>query len=552
MKIAIKDFNDIIEQVLKEQDFSIMKDSEKNELLKRLLLYTEYIAKYYTLIKGHIDSVQALPPADLQKSVVEFLKKLISDPEFVRLNDTVKQLVLKKLPEYSRVLAILSHSLDIFIKYINSYAKPSKDADGNDIPVDTIYASFLKDFNNYFNSITNILVKIRSKFSETATNKVETGAISPKIEVANLISDLEKIINAYLSEIELVFRKFDSIRIESGEYSKKWEEYNLLRGYNFHQRGLAVSTDPNFEKYPPEIRQKVEDYFKHKYKKSLYPEIPEKSEYKFKIPIFLNLLLTGKYKTPKAQKISPDLFPTDTYPLKETQKAASIDSSLKKIFGWNPSYNKENPNGRPSKDSLEGQIGDALKILHSKTWDTANQIYAHQEELKELMQILFNAKFLYKSSLNKIVSNIEKFKDGKLEDIFKVNGPILDAIIKYIQFAKLNVKNVYVKLISNSGVSIDVEKYQQLFSSQEDPVIAKRLAYWALFQRLGWTKGLKSQEAPDWIYGIKSGQPEETPNPGIAPGPGTSVTRRKFKIPKNRIQNNIASPTSSTTTPTTP
>lgn len=552
MRIAVKDFNSILEQVLKEQDFSLMTDPKKNELIKKLLLYVEYVAKYYILVKNHVDSVQTLPAPELQKSIADFLKKIIANPEFIQLNDTLKQLAIKNIPEYKKVMPILAHSLDLFTKYASAYATPIKDAKGNDITVDMIYATFYKDLNNYLNSITSILTKIRSKFSETATGKVDTGTPTPKLEIASLIGDLDKIINMYLSEIELVFRKFDSIRIESGEYSKKWEDYNLLRGYNFHQKGLSVDTDPAYKDYSPEIKQKVVDYFKNK--KPQYVELPQKSEYKFKMPIFINLLLTGKYKTPKKQKTSPDLFPQETYPTKETQKAASIDASLKKIFGWSPTFNKESPNGRPSKESLEGMIGDKLKALHSKTWDAAKQEYVYQEELKQLVQILFNAKFLYKSSLNKVVSNMEKLKEGKLEDILNANGPILDAIIKYMQFAKLNAKNVYLKLISNSGVSIDVAKYQELFSKQEDPVIAKRLAYWALFQRLGWTKGLKSEEAPDWLYGGDDTVSVDTPTPPAAPGPGTIVPKKKFKptgVGPRKLKSGLTAPTAPAA-PTTP
>lgn len=75
-----------------------------------------------------------------------------------------------------------------------------------------------------------------------------------------------------------------------------------------------------------------------------------------------------------------------------------------------------------------------------------------------------------------------------------------------------------MKLISNSGVKIDVARYQSLFSKQNDEVLSKRLAYWALFQRLGWTKGLKDEEAPAWLYGSTVSKPEETaPAPSAAP-----------------------------------
>lgn len=552
MKIPIQKFNNIIEQVLKEQDLSLMTDRRKSELLKKLLLYVEYTTKYYALVKKHINSVHGkLPPIEVHKSISDFLKTILSNPEFIQLNDTIKSLIQKNIPEYVKVLPILTNSLDLFVKYANSFASPVKDAKGNDITVDQIYENFFKDFNNYFASLSNILTKIRLKFSDTATSTVDTDTPAPKLEIASLIGDLEKIINLYLSEIELVFRKFDSIRIESGEYAKKWEDYNLLRGYNFHQKAINVENNPEFSKFSPEIRKKVADYFRNRPPESA-ALLPPKSEYNFKMPIFIEILLTGKYKVKKAVKTSRDLFPTEIHPIKETQKAEAIDNSLKKIFGWSPSVG--NIKGRVSKESLEGMIGDKLKALHPKVWDAATQVYAHENELKQLMQILFNVRTIYKSSLNKVVSNIEKLKDGKLADILAANGPILDAIIKYIQFAKLNVKNIYLKLVSNSGVSIDVAKYQELFSKQEDPVVAKRLAYWALFQRLGWTKGLKSEEAPDWLYGEESSKEEAGPTPPVASGPGTTTKRAKHKFPnvgpkKGGIVPPIATPAPTPTTP---
>lgn len=555
MKIPAHNFTSIIQQVLKEQDFSLMTDQRKSELTKKLLLYVEYVAKYYAVVKRHIDSVHGkLPPIEVQKSIADFLKTLLANPEFIQLNETIKGLIQKNIPEYQRVLPILTNALNLFVRYANSFATPVKDAKGNDISVDQIYASFFKDFNNYFASVTSILSKIRTKFSDTSTSNVDPDAKTPTLEIASLVGDLEKIINLYLSEIERVFRKFDSIRIESGEYSKKWEDYNLLRGYNFHQKAIAIETNPEFEKFSPEVKKKVADYFKNR-PPSTVATLPTTTNYKFQVPIFIELLLTGKYKTRKDIKTNRDLFPNETYPTKETQKAESIDASLKNIWGWSPASSGGNKQGEVNPKSYEGMIGATLKSLHAKAWDQTTQRYVNEDELKQLMQILFNVRSIYKSSLNKIVSNMERLKAGKLEDILNTNGPILDAIIKYVQFAKLNTKNVYLKLISNSGVSIDVAKYQELFSKQEDPVIAKRLAYWALFQRLGWTKGLKSEEAPDWVYGAEASKPteEDAPTAPAAPGPGTTPTRIKRKFPKvgpvRAPKGGVVQPTSTTPTP---
>lgn len=549
MIITSKKFSDIIEKILEEQDFSFMTDRRRNDLYKKLLLYVEYTMKYYTLVENYLTSID-YTDINFEKSAVAYLRTIINNPEYVQLAGIVNTLSNKGIPEYSRIIPIVSHALSLLSNYVSSYVDIPKDPKENITSAEKFYANFYKTFQNYFNSLSSILVKIREKFSDSATSNIDTSSDTPKIEIANLFGDLDGIINRYLSEIILVFRKFDSIRIESGEYAKKWEDFNLLRGYAFYKKGINVVNDPAYAAYPTEIKQKVADYFKDS--KQTPNRMINPRTYNFKVPIFIQTLLKGKYVVPKEIKDNPGLLDSNIYPTRELEKAASIDASLKKIFGWSPIASSENPNGKPSKDSLEGMIGDILKKLHTVLWDSTKNIYTYNEELKNIIQILFNVKKLYKSSLNKIVSNMDRLKNGSLDEIFNANGPIQDVIIKYVQFAKLNVKNIYLNLVSASGVTIDVEKYQALFSKQEEPAIAQRLAYWALFQRLGWTKGLKSEEAPDWLYGEGSSDSGKATPEGVSPGPGTTPVRKKRKVAKVTPKvgnNNIVLPIGTPSTP---
>lgn len=500
MYINTQTFSNIVRAVIKEQDLSLLSNPNRSEIYKKILLYTEYVIRYYTLIKEHRDSLSTTPlsPIDIYKSVLEFLKNIVSDPEFVQIQNLLKGIVAKGAQEYGKSVPVLSNALQYLITFFNSYDDSASEADKL-----AKYASFNKYFDLYFNSITKLLNAVRTKFSDNATKDVSTKAL-PGLGTINYINDLENISLLYLSEIETLFKKFDNIRIESGEYSKKWEDFNILRGHDLYIKGanLQNNSDPDFS-------DKVKKTLANHFRKTLQPnhDVSSSKTYSFNIEAFIQILFNiDKYKSHSKYSGTTS---TGTISLqRELEKAKSIQESLLKIFGWNSAQSKI------TKESIEGTLQEKFKEIHSKLWKPAEGKYEYDSELRQIFQILLNVRKLYKKMLNKVVSTMTTLKGKDLSEIFKKIGPVIDAIIKYVQFAKLNIRNVMLNLITNSGVKMDVAKYHAMFSKQNDETVSKRLAYWALFQRLGWTKGLKNgEEAPDWIYGnaIKAETPSPTP-----------------------------------------
>ena len=497
MIIGTYAFLDIVKTVLKEQDLTLISNPNRSELYKRLLLYLEYTSRYYALIKEHIASLPPAPsPLEQGKAVSLYIKTLVSDAEYLSLVSSLTSIAGKNIPEYSKILPIIQHSLSLFTKFATNFDDTLPD----DVQT-KVFNEFTRDFQLFDSSLSKLLTNIRSKFEDSPSSNVNTKAV-PEVAVVTSIGELEKLAMVYFSEIEILFKKFDNMRIEAGEYSKKWEEFNLLRGHNFFMKGMNPDTVGDKDEFSSKTRRAVSDYFKKRFRQNT--DVLSKTPYSFDPKIFLEIMYTATYKHPPGSK---------NYPTREISKAKSIQSSLTKLFGWNTSTSSV------AADSIEGMLKGKLKEIHDKLWDPTAKAYKHDAEIKQIFQILFNVRTLYKSTLNKVVTTMESLKDKEMSEKKKKNGPILDAIIKYVQFAKLNMKNVYLALISNSGVKIDVARYQSLFSKQNDEVLSKRLAYWALFQRLGWTKGLKDEEAPSWLYGNTIEKPESSPASTPSPTP---------------------------------
>jgi len=483
MNIDKQILNEVISVVIKEQDMSLMNNSVRTEYLKKLLLYVEYISRYYKVINDHINNAAStqLSTIEIYEQTINFLKTIISDPDFIQIQNALKSLTTNSDQEFGKLLPTLSNSLQNLVTFLNSY--------NNTLPEEEqihAFTSFIKDFRMYSNSISKILNNIRTKFSDISTKNVSNKPL-PELSTVSYVNDLENISLVYLSEIEALFKKFDNIRIESGEYAKKWEDFNILRGHNMYAQGIGVVNDPN-----PEISDKIKRFMANYTKKHLSPnmDVMQSAPYSFNIGQFIQILQTGKYKA----------NPKEKYPTREIQKAQSIQQSLSKIFGW------DTVTKNVTKNSIEGTLQEKFKEIHAKLWDANSGKYLYDSELRQIFQILFNVRRLYKKTLNNIITKMHQMKDKSLPEVFSKIGPIIDAIVKYVQFGKLNIRNVLLNLITNSGVNIDVARYQTMFSKQNDETVAKRLAYWSLFQRLGWTKGLKNEEPPEWMYGnaIKS------------------------------------------------
>ena len=114
MIIGTYAFLDIVKTVLKEQDLTLISNPNRSELYKRLLLYLEYTSRYYALIKEHIASLPPAPsPLEQGKAVSLYIKTLVSDAEYLSLVSSLTSIAGKNIPEYSKILPIIQHSLII-------------------------------------------------------------------------------------------------------------------------------------------------------------------------------------------------------------------------------------------------------------------------------------------------------------------------------------------------------------------------------------------------------------------------------------------------------
>ena len=486
MYIHTQQLNEIIKTVLKEQDLSLMTDPNRADKHKKLLLYTEYITRYYKLVKDNLDNQASLPILVTFKNVTDFLRNIIADPEFNRLHSLLKTQIAKDTDESGKLLSILSNALQHLIVFANSYNDTLPEAQQI-----TNFHKLNKDFQLFFDSIYKHMNLLRNKFADIPTKNISTTPL-PKIEAITVINDLENVALLYLSEMELLFKKFDNIRIESGEYSKKWEEFNLTRGHELYLQGtgLQQNTDPAFS---DEVKKALSNHFVKKLRPN--EDVASSKKYSFNIEGFITILTNIEKYRGKQNPIGKTAKGNISLQ-RELQKALSIQASLEKMFGWSSSTSTI------SKESLEGTLSEKFKEVHTKLWKPAENKYEYDNEIRHIFQILSNARKLYKKTLNDIIKIMSSSKDKELSEIFNRIGPILDSIIKYIQFGKLNIRNIMLNLITNSGANIDVTRYQAMFSKQSNEIVAERLAYWALFQRLGWTKGLPSEEAPRWLYNV--------------------------------------------------
>ena len=557
MKIPLEHIKIIVEKLLKEKS-EIFTNEFYYDFYKDYLLVLEYSSKYILKTKELLQKFENDTAIDLQSaknaqaandaatlktsilSIFSFLEALHVDLDKIVSNSNYSSLIVKiqslynklgktNLPNATKesINRTIESILNLLTKFINNSIlknfvnKNIASFDKNDpltyqLMIDifddkkknNLY-EHMKMMENYFSFVFKNLQKVKEKIigkefrKEKDADVVETKDESiPKI---SHVMRLEKLSFKYFSMLETLFKTLDSIRIDTGEYDKKWENYNLLNARTYSKdilkRIRKLKSDPSFGKtiykdenqYSKSLRDVLstaeQGFASHVAAKY---QLPEKGDepLKFDFSKFLQVL----YKSEKLKNI--DQYSSE---FKKAKKVQAILEQISKFAG---------SKGEPFVTG-QSEMSKQLQDIHKELWDANTKTYIFDKHVRKIFYTLQLVRNVYKKQLNKILSLMEKgvdpdkfeydspFNQAFINEYFQKSGPIIDAFLKFLGFNKLEIRSQIVNLIAGKNLPVDFENLYGDYKANTNDKSTKALMYWNLFRRLGWV----TEEAPNWMYG---------------------------------------------------
>ncbi len=469
MKIFKTDLIEIIEnqiQKLSEEQETFMSQQFAEEA-KKILIAIEFFSKIFNSVIDAIKDPKSLSDfVDNILSMTEY-KKIMSDVHHVTSTNEKILLIKKHIISGSDLLTMFGNNIrglnlsvpEDLEKFQFAFFGKKGGTSG-----------FIKDANYFKKFLEDARLKSRQLFNYTGSNKESSGDLIPP-SILEAVSDLEKLAFNYLSEIEKLFFKIYSIKTEIDNSKKQWSDYELMntRGaakdiVNF-QNTLKNDINADFPK--TNLKFPEEDTFNAYARGRAERNAPEKtSQLNFNLSKFINSIYKGSFSS------SNDI---------EVKKAQQIQVSLNKITVFN-----------------KKTIPNTLSHIHSVLWNPKTKKYYFDRDIFTIFHNMRISRGESSRVLNQIFSGMEKAvkSNQTTEDYFKSNHILIDAFIKRIQFLKIELKNVFLQIVTNKKADIKDPKIATDISAEQEKKIQQRLHYWNLFKQLGWTK----DSAPSWLY----------------------------------------------------
>lgn len=384
-------------------------------------------------------------------------------------------------------------------KYLEPYNKKAESAYNNLVYLKKYYsdASYKKDSNKtpqdfsktidlVFENIFKNLSEVKKIFTNVNFEKPKPEQIDGKevykapehdFSKTKYILSIEKLAFQYISNIEILFKKFDAIRINAGEYEKKWENYNLLKAQTYSREIMDNIKKVKFrdDKFQ---NKKIHDFQKKLIglKNQLanlvdfkFTQIEKEPDFVFDKDVFVNIL----YKPSSISNIKNQNSQGYT-------TAISINKTIKDLQ-------------KLETDTIKSELTKLSKSL----WDKEKEEYYKNEYVSLIFSKMLNIRQTYKKQLNKIVTSIKNSEN--IQASFPKIGPDIDLILKFLSFTKIEIRHVIVMLLSDSKFDVDYESVYNQYKAKTDHKILTGLLFWNLFKKLGWTE----DEPPDWMYGVE-------------------------------------------------
>lgn len=491
MRIQKEKVISYISDILSEKQAKIYDNQNVYEFDKIYIQFVEYCFKVITDINSEIKNIysQIKDINELTDQQFQNLFSFFQNSDYKKIKTMFSELKMKAVADQNIISKIQKAE-----SIINNIASIEKSIASDKVERGNHHDKKRLSTDKYSQLVFNVVYeefkKARIDFSGEEPKKDEKQDLKDLDRTKlKYILELEKISYEYFSNIEILLKKFDSIRIDMGEYSKKWEAYNLLNAQTYSREILKkvnsmmakiqknkhdkFMSNNKFVDIYRDTLNKIKTDMKY-HSDHVYTNTEKEPDYDFEKQEFLSILYNPKININKVKRYSMSY-----------KKATSINSSMNLV--------------RKYEQNIKGK----LKVIHEKLWDKQNSIYYENDTLSKIFLKMLQVRKIHKISINKIVGYIEKA--NKIEDSFSQIGPEIDKVLKFIGFVKLDIRHLMLQLLINKNIPIDAEKMYNDYRSTVDAKMIKRLMYWNMFRKIGWT----NEEPPDWMYGNTLSQVED-------------------------------------------
>jgi len=372
MKISKKYIENIIENQLRiisedRDTFTLEKSSEDAKII---LIASEFFKKIFLTI---LEKIKAESHQTKKNNHIRFIEQLFSSQNYENIINSIQSIT-----GTNSSILLAKKRLDAGNRFLKNYENAIKQLFAKDVQggpdrvkkVTELTQDFIKNASNFTKYLDEVIVSVRKLFNYSGNNSDVSNDFIPK-DILESISFFEKVGFQYLSEIELLFQKFLSIKKDIIESEKKWEQYPALAPQTA-ARDIVMQGKNAKQKAKEEVAGKVDMSHYNDYDKyanmltgHMSPEFHQPTPLKFDIKKFLNALYGAREKNNIPDNYSKmDTFMRHILDLKNPNIRESLNKGQTIDYGglqftWN---GKDFIN----KSGLVAAAGinNKLKILH--------------------------------------------------------------------------------------------------------------------------------------------------------------------------------------------
>lgn len=303
MKISKKYIENIIEnqlQIISEDrdTFTLQKSSED---AKTILIASEFFKKIFLTI---LEKIKAESHQTKKNNHIRFIEQLFSSQNYENIINSIQSIT-----GTNSSILLAKKRLDAGNRFLKNYENAIKQLFAKDVQggpdrikkVTELTQDFIKNATNFTKFLDEVIVSVRKLFNYSGNNSDVSSDFIPK-DILESVSFFEKVGFQYLSEIELLFQKFLSIKKDIVESEKKWEQYPALAPQTAARDIVLQGKDAKL-KAQKEVAGKVDMSHYNDYDKyanmltgHMSPQFHQPTPLKFDIKKFLNALYGAREK----------------------------------------------------------------------------------------------------------------------------------------------------------------------------------------------------------------------------------------------------------------
>lgn len=245
MKISRRHINEIIQKQLQliSEDRETFTSKNSSENAKIILIASEYFKKIFAMV---LKKIKEESHQTKKNNHIKYIEDLLVSSGYADLMSSIEN-----IKTTNAKILLAKQRLDAGNRLLSNYIKDIKNLFGQKIigshervnKVSTLTQEFTKHSINFEKFIDETVANVRNLFNYKPTNEVDlSNNFIPK-DIINTFSEVERVGFEYLSQIELLFQKFASIKVDIVEYNKKWEDYAPLKAQTLARQAVTQGKD---------------------------------------------------------------------------------------------------------------------------------------------------------------------------------------------------------------------------------------------------------------------------------------------------------------------